>query len=242
MQEENKLTESSYVEKPLVIVDDNYDMRIVLDALDEKDAQQVIQLRRELADNWNKRQVFRTETEMRISVLNDFRHPTPASKYWQSVREMGAHFDALMSLTFDMRKNKVERLKLEKKMEKAITDNDELEVMEIQIELDQNLYSRAHMEQVAHDRVRELQLWSKIKSELDDGSFDTRDVNTHQAESYYHTLTNRVNSLGSHSAPAEVMNALGPFKTVERLKTEDGKLLTFDQTNTNKQLKQTWTK
>ncbi len=38
-----------------------------------------------------------------------------------------------------------------------------------QIDLDQNLYSKACMEQVAHDRVREIQTWSKIKAELDDG-------------------------------------------------------------------------
>lgn len=240
----NSLTQSSFQERPLVIVDDNYDMRVVLDALKEDDAQDVIRLRRELADNWNKRQIFRTETEMRISVLNDFRHPTPASKYWQAVREMGAHFDALMHLTFDMRKNKIERTRLERKMQKAIDDQvDELDIMEIQIELDQNLYARANMEQVAHDRVRELKLWSRIKSELDDGSFDSQEVNSHQAESYKLTLINRVNSLGPNAGPAEVMNAMGPLKTVERLKTEEGKLLSFNENTLpeTKQLKQSWT-
>ena len=64
-----------------------------------------------------------------------------------------------------------------------------------QIDLDENLYGRANMEKTARDRVRELKLWSQIKSELDDGSFDTTYVNTHQAESYRHNLQNRVNSL-----------------------------------------------
>ena len=44
---------------------------------------------------------------------------------------------------------------------------------EKQIDLDENLYGRANMEKTARDRVRELKLWSQIKSELDDGSFDT---------------------------------------------------------------------
>jgi hypothetical protein len=241
--EENKLQYTQLTSQSLAIVDDNYDMRVILDSLKEEDAQEVIALRQELADNWNKKQIFRTETEMRISVLNDFKHPTPASKYWQSVREMGAHFDALMGLSFELRKNKVERMRLERKLQETMEGGDELDIMEIQIDLDQNLYTRANMEQTAHDRVRELKLWSKIKSELDDGSFDARDVNTHQAESYRLTLTNRVNSLGPNAGPAEVVNALGPLKTVERLKTEDGKLLPFnsDSNSQPKQIRQSWT-
>lgn len=225
--ESNKIQSSST--KSLSIVDDSYDMRVILDSLKEEDAREIIALRQELADNWNKKQIFRTETEMRISVLNDFKHPTPASKYWQSVREMSAMFDALMALSFDLRKNKVERMRLERKLKEAIESGDELDIMDIQIDLDQNTFTRANMEQTAHDRVRELKLWAQIKHELADGSFDIKDPNTHQAESYRQTLTNRVKSLGPNSGPAEVMNALGPLKTVERLKTPDGKLLTFEQ-------------
>ena len=67
------------------------DLKPILSVLKEEDAKQILQLKDELADNWNKKQIFRTETEMRVSVLNDAKHPTPASKYWQSVREMSAH-------------------------------------------------------------------------------------------------------------------------------------------------------
>ena len=182
-----------------------------------------------MTDTWTKKQIFRTETEMRISVLNDGKHPTQASKYWQSVREQNAMFEALMGLSFDLRKNNVKRLKLERKMQKAINDGDDLKQMEIQIDLDENLYGKANMEQTAHDRVRELNTWSKIKHELEDGSFDDKNVNTHQAESYKLALTNRVNSLGPNAGPAEVVNAVGPLKTIERLKTNEGKLLEFDE-------------
>lgn len=216
-------------QKSLVVFDDKYDLRVVINSLPEEDAKEVIKLRDELADTWSKKQIFRTETEMRVSVLNDAKHPTPASKYWQAVREQSAHFDALMGLTFELRKNEVERLKLEKKMQKAMDENDDLEMMEIQIDLDQNVYQRANMEQVAHDRVRELKLWSRIKSELDTGEFDTRDVNQHQAQSYQLYWKNRVAALNETSSPGDVMNAVGPLKTIERLKTEDNKLLTFNQ-------------
>ena len=212
--------------KDLAITDD---LKPILSVLKEEDAQAIVRLKDELTDTWTKKQIFRTETEMRISVLNDGKHPTQASKYWQSVREQNAMFEALMGLSFDLRKNNVKRLKLERKMQKAINDGDDLKQMEIQIDLDENLYGKANMEQTAHDRVRELNTWSKIKHELEDGSFDDKNVNTHQAESYKLALTNRVNSLGPNAGPAEVVNAVGPLKTIERLKTNEGKLLEFDE-------------
>ena len=212
--------------KDLVITDD---LKPILSVLKEEDAQAIVKLKDELTDTWTKKQIFRTETEMRISVLNDGKHPTQASKYWQSVREQNAMFEALMGLSFDLRRQEIKRLKLEKKMLKAQEEGNELKQMELQVDLDENLYGRANMEQTAHDRVRELNTWSKIKHELADGSFDDKNVNTHQAESYKLALTNRVNSLGPNAGPAEVVNAVGPLKTIERLKTNEGKLLEFDE-------------
>jgi len=211
--------------KELVITDD---LKPVLEMLKPSDANAIVELREELGDNWRKKQIFRTETEMRISVLNDAKHPTNASKYWQSVREQGAMFDALMGLTFDLRRNKLARRKLEQEQKEAIAKGDEFTAEELQIDLDENLFGRANMEKTARDRVRELKLWSQIKKELDDGSFDTQYVNTHQAESYTHNLANRVKSLNSNSQPAEIINAAGPLETVKRLKTKDGKLKQFD--------------
>ncbi len=197
------------------------DLKNILAILKPNDAQQILQLKEELADNWNKKQIFRTETEMRVSVLNDGKFPTVAAKYWQSVREMSAHFDALMNLSFDMRRSTVERLKLEKKMKEAEEAADQLEIMSLQIDLDQNLYNKACMEQVAHDRVREIQTWSKLKTELDDGSFDTKEVNTHQAVSLHHRLAYRASALNEHSDPTEVANVMGQLQTMERLKQQN---------------------
>lgn len=206
------------------------DLKPILSVLKEEDAKAILVLKEELADNWNKKQIFRTETEMRVSVLNDAKHPTNASKYWQSVREMSAHFDAMMNLSFDMRRNNLERLKLERKMQKAIDREDDIKQAELQIDLDQNLYNKACMEQVAHDRVREIQTWSKLKDELNDGSFDDKNVNTHQAVSLRLALENRVKALGPQSSPSEVINAVGPLQTVERL-SKDNKLLDFKEAN-----------
>jgi hypothetical protein len=186
--------------------------------LDDTDFTKLVQLKEELKDTWTKKQIFRTETEMRVSVLNDAKFPTKASKYWQCVREQNAFFETTMQLSFDYRKLEVELKKTERKLAE---ETDDLERELLQIELEEKLYAKANMQLVAKDRIRELDLWSKLKAELDDGSFDTQNVNTHQKESLKLTLENRAKMISPSSSPAEIANIMGPLRTAERLEKEE---------------------
>jgi hypothetical protein len=199
--------------------------------LDIEDFKKFKELTTELKDTWSKKQIYRTETEMRVSVLNDGKFPTKAAKYWQCVREQNVFFENLMQLSFDYRKNDVEIKKLQRQIEKE-TDDLEKELLEIQLE--QKVYGKANMELVAKDRMREIEQWSKLKKELDDQSFDTKNVNTHQSESLKLILENRKKALSSSSSESEIINVLGPLHTMDRLAregvlietTEDKKKLT----------------
>ena len=168
----------------------------------------------ELRDTWTKKQMFRTETEMRFSVLNDAKYPTKAAKYWQSVREQNTHFENLVHLSFDARKNEVEIKKLERDIK---NEKDPLEVELKQIELEQKLYAKAQMELVAKHRMREVATWSKLKKEFDDNSFDKQDVNTHQAHSYMLRLQHQKNTITPGTSQPEVFNVLGQLETLERV-------------------------
>ena len=54
-----------------------------------------------------------------------------------------------------------DKIKLEnEELENAIIRRDNLN-KEIEIDLDENLFQKAQMDQVAKDRVREIQKWSK---------------------------------------------------------------------------------
>jgi hypothetical protein len=212
----------------LKVIED--DLSHVLNIVTPEEAESILQLRDELSDNWKKKQIFRTEVEMRIAVLNDVKHPTNASKYWQAVREMSGMFDALMNLSFDIRRNEVRREKLDLKMKKAKEEGNKLKQKSIQIDIDEILYQYANMKQVASDRIRELKLWSKIKDELDNGEFNTEDVNEHQYESYRHYWSNRVQALNETSSPGDIMNAVGPLQTIGRLRDEStGRLKPFSE-------------
>lgn len=173
----------------------------------------------ELQDTLAKRQVFRTETEMLVSVLNDIKHPTPASKYWQAVREQGVMFENLVALSFDHRRNDVQMRRLEKKL---AGDMDEFEREEAQIDLDECEFKRQNMESVAKDRIRELRLWSEIKSNLDDGSFDTKDVNTHQLVSYAQRFILQASNAPADMPVAEANNLKGQLVSAVRELHERG--------------------
>jgi len=213
--------------KPLLNDSAGYLTRV----LDQEDFKKFKKLTAELKDTWTKKQIFRTETEMRVSVLNDGKHPTKASKYWQCVREQNVFFESIMSLSFDYRKLEI-KIKQQQNMI-AKTEN-ELERELMQIDLEQMIYSKANMELVAKDRIRELELWSILKKEIDDGSFDTQNVNSHQAESLKLILQNRANTLTSGSSQAEIMNVVGQLTTAERLEKE--KLLTSKDSDVKLQI------
>ena len=183
--------------------------------LDPNDVQEFKELTNELRDTWTKKQVFRTETEMRMSVLQDAKYPTKASKYWQCVREQNVFLENLMSLSFDARRNEV---KIKRLQEKLLTEEDLLKKELLQIDIDEKIYSVANMQLVARDRMREIKLWSTLKKEFDDGSFDTQDVNRHQLESYHQIMKNKAETLTPGSSQPEVFNVLGQLQTIERVK------------------------
>jgi hypothetical protein len=182
--------------------------------LDKEDVKEFKKLIPELQDTWHKKQMFRTETEMRFSVLSDNKYPTKAAKYWQSVREQNTHFENLVHLSFDARKNEVEIKKLQRDIKK---EKDPLEVELKQIELEEKLYSKAQMELVAKHRMREVATWSKLKKEFDDDNFDKQDVNTHQAHSYMLRLQHQKNTITPGTSQPEVFNVLGQLETLERV-------------------------
>ena len=183
--------------------------------LDPEDVKEFKAMTAELRDTWTKKPVFRTETEMSMSVLQDMKYPTKAAKYWQCVREQNVFLENLMSLSFDCRRSEAKVKWLEKKIE---TEQDEYKLEKYKIDLDEARYGLANMQLVARDRMREIKLWSTLKKEFDDGTFDTQDVNRHQLESYHQIMKNKAQTLSAGSSQPEIFNVLGQLKTIERVK------------------------
>ena len=169
----------------------------------------------ELRDTWTKKQMFRTETEARFSVLQDNRYPTKASKYWQCVREQSSYLDNLMTLSFDYRRNEAKIKWLEGKIEK---EEDEYKATKYKIDLDEAIFGKASIEKVAKHRMREIKMWSGLKKEFNDGSFNDKDVNDHQLESYGMQYYEKSKTLNEHSDQNEVFNVMGQLQSLQRIK------------------------
>jgi len=189
--------------------------------LEPEDVSIFKEMTEELRDTWTKKQMFRTETEMQFSVLNDAKYPTKAAKYWQCVREQNVFLENLMSLSFDYRRTEVKIKRLQQKLEQ---EEDPIKKELLQIDLDEKVYSKASAQLVARDRMREIKLWSKFKKLFDDGSFDTKNVNTHQLNSYHLTMRNKAETLTQGSSQPEVFNVLGQLQSIERIKKENGQI------------------
>ena len=187
----------------------------------------------ELRDTWTKKQVFRTETEARFSVLQDNRYPTKASKYWQCVREQSSYLDNLMTLSFDYRRNEAKIKWLDGKIDK---EEDEYKKTKYEIDLDEARFGKASMEKTAKHRMREIKMWSGLKKEFNDGSFNDKDVNAHQLESYGMQYHEKAKTLNANSSDTEIFNVMGQLQSLQRIK-KSGELLS-NKTEKKEQLTQ----
>ena len=155
--------------------------------LEVDDMKSVSKLTKELQRVFEVHQLWRTETEIRYSVLNDVSFPTPASKYWQCVREQNVFWENLVQLSCDYQKQQgeLELLEIEYDEIKGSSKKANAQRKIKDAEIKQKQFGLMNMRLQGHDRVREIKLWEKIKNELTaKGDFDINDVNKHQAESY----------------------------------------------------------
>jgi len=155
--------------------------------LEKDDMKSISKLTEELQRVFEIHQLWRTETEMRYSVLNDTSFPTDSAKYWQCVREQNVFWENLVQLSCDYQRQQGELELAEIKFDEIKGDNKKLNAERkiIDAEIKQKQFGLMNMRLQGHDRVREINLWEKIKNELTAKSdFDINDVNKHQADSY----------------------------------------------------------
>ena len=114
----------------------------------------------------------------------------------------------------------------------SLSSKDPLDKKLKTIELEQKLYNQASMELVAKHRMREVATWSKLKKEFHDGSFDDKDVDTHQAQSYLLRLREQQKTITPGTSQPEVFNVLGQLESLEKNIAE--KKLSLDAKKTKK--------
>lgn len=153
--------------------------------LEEKDMQILTSMKEELQRIYEVKQIFRTETEMRYSVLGGVKYGTAQGRYWQSVREQNSMFTNLISNSCDYEKTQGELELLGFDLE-DIDKKDKRANARIKIknaEIKQKQFILMNLRLQAKDQMREIKLWEKLKEEIKkEGEFNINDVNDKQLE------------------------------------------------------------
>lgn len=172
----------------------------------------------ELARTWRTVQRFRTRTEMHVSVLNDIKHPTPDSKYWQAVREQNVMLSELVNLSYEYRKVMLEQRRLRRSLS---TEVDDIEREALGLEIERQDWLAVQMQKVAGDRVREVKEWSAIKAELEPHlQFGTDDVDAHQVEAMIQRFQREAAMVNEYTPVADARNIIGLAETSLRVGAE----------------------
>ena len=175
------------------------------------DLEKLTEIRQELADTFRNVQMFRTRTEMEISVLNDLKFPTPDSKFWQATREQNVMFQELVLLSYEYRKNIV-KLKILQRDSKEIKDSLVAELKRIEIE--KRIFILRNQERTAQARIEELLNWSEIKErETKNMEGSTKDCDAYQLVSYTQRWIKQSIAMGAGGSPAERQNLLGQLNS-----------------------------
>jgi len=181
--------------------------------LNKNDYALIKKIKSDAESSYEKQQFLRTETEMRLSVLNDGKHPTRASKYWQCVREQSVMYENLMELNFQYRKALVHL----KKMKQITQFNNEFDLEIHKINIEEAEWNISKIKKDAHHRVREIEHWYRIKQELNDGSFDDQDPNTHQFDTLKLKFEHETRSISNSTPASEIKNIIGHQMTINRM-------------------------
>lgn len=171
------------------------------------------------------RQYWHTDTEVRVSTFNELHFPTPASRYFQALREQAGHLDAFCDECFEWRRNEVMIRKLAHRMTRWYVNRFDRQLA--QVEHDRLTTRNKALERNARKRVEAIALWDKHKQEqiAADPTFDREDVNAHQLVSYTKEFIQKAANLElSRAGPGEVDNVVGKLRSALRLAVERGVL------------------
>ena len=182
------------------------------DVLAQEDFDKLISLTQELKETFTKAQMFRTRTEMEVSVLNDIKFPTPTLKYWQATREQNVMFQELVMLSYEYRKNIIKIKQLEIRID---NENDNLEKELLQIEMEKKIFISKNQERTAKDRIRELKAWSEIKGReaKQMTKEDLSDVDNGQLVGYTKRWLKQSIEMGNNGSPSERQNLIGQLRS-----------------------------
>ena len=166
--------------------------------------------------------MFRAPYLMQVSVLDDVKHPTADSKYWQANLERTVMYQNLVELSYDYREKEADINIKEALYDEQIAKNTPLsnaKAAKTMIQIERIHTHLVAMRKEADERAREIIGWTEIMDNLEPHlEFSSTDQNEHMAKSYplrfarQEMLMRQAGEVGA-SDMSGAMNILGLCKT-----------------------------
>ena len=205
----------------------------------EEEKKSLVNLSENMEKAHQNSQVFRTDTEARMSVLNDIKFPTPASKYYQALRELDTHQNELVNLLYDYESKKQDLKIIEADIlelqiilsEDVLLDHINIrtkaKIKKLNIELQKEVFCLKQMKRIANGRKLEILQWDKIIKELEpllvENNIPLDDPDAHQKISYFIRHIRQAQNMNPQAdGIAEVNNLIGQIITNARIMKEAG--------------------
>jgi len=155
-------------------------------SIDDMDS--ISNMSEELQREYSTAQLWRTETEIRNAVLNDVSFPTDESKFYQCMKESKVFFEQLVMLSCEFEKVQGE-LELKEIAYEKLQGTDKKTMAKRKIigsDIKMKQFGLLNMRLAGHDRVREIKIWNRIKSEIRqrNPNMIINDPNSHQENSF----------------------------------------------------------
>ena len=195
--------------------------------LEKDDMKSISNLSEELQRVFEVRQIWRTETEIRYSVLDDVNFPTLPAKYFQCLREQNVFWENLVTLSCNYQKlqGELDLLEIEYDEIKGNNKKSNAQRKIKDAEIKQMQFGLMNMRLQSHDRVREIKIWEQVKNELTaKEDFDINDVNKHQIKSYAKRWEQKMNLGAKSNNSAMFINSMSSLKTMQRDLEEKSKV------------------
>ena len=137
---------------------------------------------------YENRIMFRAPYLMQVSVLDDVKHPTADSKYWQANLERTVMYQNLVELSYDYREREADINIKEAIYDEQIAKNTSLsraKAAKTRIQIERLHTQLVAMKKEADERAREIIGWTEIMDNLKSHlEFSSTNQNEHMAKSY----------------------------------------------------------
>ena len=141
-----------------------------------------------IISGYENRIMFRAPYLMQVSVLDDVKHPTPDSKYWQANLERTVMFQNLVELSYDYREKEADIKIKEALYDEQIARGTPLsnaKAAKTMIQIERIRTHLVAMRKEADERAREIIGWTEIMDNLKPHlEFSSTNQNEHMAKSY----------------------------------------------------------